>query len=202
MATKDDNTGSGLGLSMVYGIVKQSGGYTWIESSPGAGTAVHVLLPAIDGDVVPRGELRAPSPTAVPVVGGTILLVEDNPDVRVLFSTFLRQAGYRVLEAADGRDALDTFEASAAEIDLVVTDVVMPNVSGPALASALRVRRPDVKVLYVSGCADQLEIDAAPGPRATLLHKPVTRTTLVGQVAALMQPGGSASTRTHGARVV
>jgi len=186
--TKDSTKGSGLGLSMVYGIVKQSDGYTWIDTSPGAGTAVHVLLPAVDAPVGPRRQrhdtlVQVPPPAPA----ATILLVEDDPEVRNLFSRFLDRAGYTVIEAVDGRDALETFDARASEIDLVITDVVMPNVSGPALASALRARRPDIKVLYVSGYAEQLEADAATGPNATLLHKPVTRTRLVDEVAALLR---------------
>jgi len=186
--TKDSTKGSGLGLSMVYGIVKQSDGYTWIDTAPGAGTAVHVLLPAVDAPVGPR---RQRHDTLVhvppPAPAATILLVEDDPEVRNLFSRFLDKAGHTVIEAVDGRDALETFDARASEIDLVITDVVMPNVSGPALASALRARRPDIKVLYVSGYAEQLEADAATGPNATLLHKPVTRTRLVDEVAALLR---------------
>ena len=186
--TKDSTKGSGLGLSMVYGIVKQSDGYTWIDTSPGAGTAVHVLLPAVDAPVGPRRQrhdtlVQMPPPASA----ATILLVEDDPEVRSLFSRFLGQAGYTVIAAVDGREALETFDARAREIDLVITDVVMPNVSGPALASALRARRPDIKVLYVSGYAEQLEADAATGPNATLLHKPVTRTRLVDEVAALLR---------------
>ncbi|MEP7116935.1 MAG: ATP-binding protein [Acidobacteriota bacterium] len=185
--TKDSTKGSGLGLSMVYGIVKQSDGYTWIDTAPGAGTAVHVLLPMVDAPVGPR-RLRhdtlaqAPPPTA----GTTVLLVEDDPEVRHLFARFLEKAGYTVIEASDGRAALDTFDTRADDIALVITDVVMPNLSGPALASALRARRPDIKVLYVSGYAEQLDATAATGPNATLLHKPVTRAALVAEVAALL----------------
>ena len=186
--TKDSTKGSGLGLSMVYGIVKQSGGYTWIDTAPGAGTAVHVLLPAVDAVVGPRRRRHDTLVQPFPLhATATVLLVEDDPEVRSLFSRFLDQAGYTVIEAIDGRDALETFDARSAEIDLVITDVVMPNVGGPALASALRARRPEVKVLYVSGYAELLEATAATGPNATLLHKPVTRATLVDAVAALLR---------------
>jgi signal transduction histidine kinase/DNA-binding response OmpR family regulator len=183
--TKDASRGSGLGLSMVYGIVKQSGGYTWIESAPAAGTTVHVLLPAVDAAVEPEtADALTPLSTNV-AVSGTVLLVEDDPEVRALFATFLRHAGYDVLEAADGREALEVFERRGAAVDLVVTDVVMPNVSGPALAGALRARRPDVKLLYVSGYSEQVE--SGPGePGAVHLPKPVTRTVLLRQVAALL----------------
>jgi len=191
--TKDAARGSGLGLSMVYGIVKQSGGYTWIESTPGVGTAVHVLLPAVDAACASR-PLAAPSVAAdAPAAGGTVLLVEDDPEVRALFATFLTHAGYHVLEAADGREALEVFERRAAAVDVVVTDVVMPNVSGPALAGALRARRPDVKLLYVSGYNEQGEPGPSGEPGAVHLPKPVTRAALLRQVAALIgRPAGPA----------
>jgi two-component system, cell cycle sensor histidine kinase and response regulator CckA len=186
--TKDSTKGSGLGLSMVYGIVKQSDGYTWIDTSPGAGTAVHVLLPAVAAAVGPRRQRHDTLvQTTAPPAGATVLLVEDDPEVRSLFSRFLDKAGYAVIEAVDGRDALETFDARGVDIDVIITDVVMPNVSGPALVSALRARRPDIKVLYVSGYAEQLEATAATGPNATLLHKPVTRSMLVDEVAALLR---------------
>jgi signal transduction histidine kinase/DNA-binding response OmpR family regulator len=183
--TKDVSRGSGLGLSMVYGIVKQSDGYTWIESAPGAGTTVHVLLPGVDGAVENRQADHAPSTAANGVVTGTVLIVEDDPEVRALFAAFLRHAGYDVLEAADGREALDVFERRAEPVDLVVTDVVMPNVSGPALAGALRARCPDVKLLFVSGYNEQT---AGPAAESGTVHlpKPVTRAVLLRQVAALL----------------
>ena len=190
--TKDSTKGSGLGLSMVSGIVKQSDGYTWIDTAPGAGTAVHVLLPAVLDQTLPAPR---PRETAAPVLdeplSATVLLVEDDPEVRGLFSRFLERAGYTVIEAADGRDALEIFEARHDDIDLVITDVVMPNVSGPALTTAIRARRPDVKVLFVSGYADELEAGIAHAPHTVLLHKPVTRQILVDQVSALLR--GSAS---------
>ncbi|MEZ5420306.1 MAG: response regulator [Vicinamibacterales bacterium] len=185
--TKDSSKGSGLGLSMVYGIVKQSDGYTWIDTAPGAGTAVHVLLPAVQDGTRPAREAAAPlAPARVRPSAATVLLVEDDPEVRGLFSRFLENAGYTVIEAADGRDALETFEARADDIDLVVTDVVMPNVSGPALTSAIRARRPGVKVLFVSGYADELEAGTAHAPHTVLIHKPVSRQALVDHVSALL----------------
>ncbi len=190
--TKDALRGSGLGLSMVYGIVKQSGGYTWIDSAPSAGTAVQVLLPAVDAVVEPRRRRPAALPTPPPHPGGTVLLVEDDADVRALFSGFLRQAGFTVIEAADGRDALELFDGQPANVDLVVTDVVMPNMSGPALASALRARRAELKVIFVSGYADELDLERASPTPPAVLHKPVTRSALVRTVSAVMAGGAAA----------
>ena len=183
--TKDASRGSGLGLSMVYGIVKQSEGFTWIETAPGAGTSVHVLLPAVhDGDASAPREDTAP-PARIESTGGTVLLVEDDPEVRTLFTTFLRDGGYVVREAGDGQEALEMFERYADDIDVVVTDVVMPNISGPSLVSALRARKPDVRVLFVSGYTDQLELDSR-DPHAAHVAKPVTRSALLKHIATLM----------------
>jgi len=189
--TKDASRGSGLGLSMVYGIVKQSGGYTWIETAPGAGTSVHVLLPAVDEEIAAPHREDPAGPTRPDGSGGVVLLVEDDPEVRSLFSAFLRDGGYQVVEASDGQEALEAFERQAEAIDVVMTDVVMPNVSGPALASALRARRPEVKVLYVSGYTEQLEL-GGPEPNTTHLSKPVTRGALLKHLALLLgtaEPG-------------
>ena len=111
--TKDASRGSGLGLSMVYGIVKQSGGFTWIETAPGAGTSVHVLLPAVHDDDVPAPRDDAAASSRIESAGGTVLLVEDDPEVRTLFTTFLKDGGYVVLEAGDGQEALEIFERHA-----------------------------------------------------------------------------------------
>ncbi len=183
--TKDASRGSGLGLSMVYGIVKQSGGFTWIESAPGAGTSVHVLLPAVYEEATFGGREDQPASTRVDTHGGTVLLVEDDPEVRTLFTAFLRDGGYLVREAGDGQEALELFERYADDIDAVVTDVVMPNVSGPSLVSALRARKPGVRVLFVSGYTDQLEIDAA-DPLASHVAKPVTRSGLLKELSTLL----------------
>ena len=190
--TKDATHGSGLGLSMVYGIVKQSGGFTWIDSVPGTGASVHVLLPAVP-DAAPAATAGDEAqPQALPVRHGTILLVEDDPEVRALFSTFLRQAGYDVLEAADGRAAVEAFDARHRDIDVLMTDVVMPNTSGPVLAASLRARSPRLKILFVSGHADQLALDGGPPAGLAYLQKPITRMALLRQVATLL-PQSAAS---------
>jgi two-component system cell cycle sensor histidine kinase/response regulator CckA len=169
---------------MVYGIVKQSGGYTWIDSTPGAGTSVHVLLPAVEEAASPLRAEPAPAGPAV-AAGGRVLLVEDDPEVRRLFGAFLRAGGYLVHEAGDGDEALQEFERTGADIDVVMTDVVMPHVSGPSLVGALRARKPELRVLYVSGYTDQLDIDGH-DPLAAYVAKPVTRGALLDRVATLL----------------
>jgi signal transduction histidine kinase/DNA-binding response OmpR family regulator len=182
--TKDPSRGSGLGLSMVYGIVKQSGGFTWIDSTPGAGTSIHVLLPAVAEAASPVPD-KPPAARRTAAAGGRILLVEDDPEVRALFGAFLRDDGYLVVEAGDGDDALRAFERAGGDIDVVMTDVVMPHVSGPALVGALRARKLDLRVLYVSGYTDELEIDAR-DPLAVYVTKPVTRSALLHHVGTLL----------------
>ena len=152
--TKEVGKGTGLGLATVYGIVKQSGGYIWVYSEPGHGTTVKVYLPRVPG----VAEAPAPSPAPAPreVRGGheTVLLVEDAAPVRALARRSLEAHGYRVLDASDGPGALELSARHGAPIDLLVTDVVMPGMSGRELAERLAPVRPGMKVLYTSGYTD------------------------------------------------
>ncbi|HEX6643324.1 MAG TPA: ATP-binding protein [Gemmatimonadales bacterium] len=154
--TKPIGQGTGLGLAMCYGIVKQADGHIAVESAPGTGTTIRVRLPAL-----PAGVDAEPIPT-VPqgdAVGGTesILLAEDNPAIRELAARTLREAGYRVLEAEDGIRARELADAPGATFDLLVTDVVMPGQTGRELAAALRRSRPSLPVVFMSGYSDVAE---------------------------------------------
>jgi PAS domain S-box-containing protein len=147
--TKEKGAGSGLGLSTAYGIVKQSGGYIWVYSEPDRGTTFKVYLPRIDG-----GDAAEPARAAEPLPAqatGTILLVEDEDGVRALVRETLRRAGYSVLEAASGPEGLEAAGRHEGKIDLMVTDVVMPQMSGRELAERMAALRPETRVLYVSG---------------------------------------------------
>lgn len=152
--TKEKGTGTGLGLSTAYGIVKQNGGFIEITSSPGAGTEVSILLPRLS-DGLPRPAL-APTPARELTGGETLLLVEDEPSVLALTRRVLAGRGYRVLAAQGGAEALRLAEAYQGPIHLLVSDVVMPSMSGPQVARALRELRPDVRVLYMSGYNEQV----------------------------------------------
>ncbi|MEX1185738.1 MAG: response regulator [Gemmatimonadaceae bacterium] len=151
--TKKAGEGTGLGLSTSYGIVKQSNGHIWVYSELGVGTTLKVYLPR-SPDAPPLALPQAPSASAVAITE-TVLLVEDESSVRVLATRILREAGYRVLIAANGADAQSQFDRNESLIDLVLTDVVMPGVGGPELLARLHACNPTLPVLYMSGYTEQ-----------------------------------------------
>jgi two-component system cell cycle sensor histidine kinase/response regulator CckA len=146
--TKAVGEGTGLGLATVYGVVKQSGGYIWLYSEPGQGTTFKIYLPVVGAASVERGR-RDSMPVALE--GETVLVVEDEPSVRMIIGRVLREQGYRVLEAPHGQDALAIASDPATRIDLIIADVVMPGLGGRELATRLAERRPDVPILFTSG---------------------------------------------------
>jgi len=150
--TKELGKGTGLGLSTVYGIVKQSGGYIWIYSEVGKGAAFKIYLPRVD-ERAERYKHEA-APAEIPGGTETILLVEDEDIVRRLAKQVLESRGYRVIEAASGKDAIRLAEDKPDAIDLLLTDVVMPEMSGRELAGRLASLRPEIRVLYMSGYTD------------------------------------------------
>jgi CheY-like chemotaxis protein len=180
--TKPVGQGTGLGLSTVYGIVKQSGGYVWVYSEVDRGTTFKVYLPAVTGvpnaDDVER-ELT-PEPTGAPE---RILLVEDEPNVRRIAKRILERHGYTVLEASNGLEALRVMERRQEPIALVLTDLVMPEMGGRELASRLRVVSPTSRVLFMSGYTEDAVLrQSVMEPGAVFLDKPFTFDTLIRKV--------------------
>jgi two-component system cell cycle sensor histidine kinase/response regulator CckA len=191
--TKEVGKGTGLGLSMVYGIVKQTGGYVFCDSTVGKGTIFRIFLPrhvlTAEDEAAARAVLEpvARKPAADHTGAGTVLLVEDEDAVRALNARMLASKGYTVLEAASGQEALDLFEAEGGHVDLVVSDVVMPEMDGPTMLGHLRQRNPETRVIFVSGYAEEAFRKNLPeGEHFHFLPKPFTMKQLIEAVKAAM----------------
>ena len=183
--TTKKSAGTGLGLASVYGIVAQSGGFIDVTSVPDEGTTMAVYLPRV---VRERAELDGPVALPLRATGGeTILLVEDEDGVRAAARRILAAQGYTVLEAFDGAEALALAAGHNGTIDLLLTDVVMPRKTGPEVAAELLVQRPELKVLYVSGHADEKILPLAlDGPDTAFVQKPFTHDGLAAAVRELL----------------
>ena len=184
--TKAPGRGTGLGLSTVIGIVKQSGGKIEVSSELGKGTQFKVYLPACDGEA-PRTTTARGDPDELK---GTevILLVEDEPDLRELTASFLRESGYTVIEAKDGAQALSTSSSHEGVIDLIITDVLMPNMNGPEFVRRANLSRErPIKALFLSGYeAGDLRTSDVPEGGLQFLEKPYSRTALLTKLRALL----------------
>ena len=183
--TKERAKGTGLGLSTVYGIVKQSGGNIWVYSEPGKGTTFKIYLPLHDG--LAR-KAPAPKVSAAPRHGSeTVLVVEDEEDVRLLVSRVLRVGGYEVIAAGSGEEALRRSEGHHGKIDILITDVVMPHMSGRELAETISAARPDAKVLYTSGYTDNTIIHHGIFDEGThFIQKPFSVSGLLAKVQEVL----------------
>ncbi|WP_374465934.1 ATP-binding protein [Ferrovibrio sp.] len=195
--TKAVGAGTGLGLSTVYGIIKQTGGFIHVESAPGQGASFRIYLPRYrpkpEEIAASRNEAR---PDTRDLTGrGLVLLVEDEDAVRAFAARALRNKGYTVIEAASGEQALALPTDQLNRVELLISDVVMPNLDGPSLAAALRQSRPDLKILFISGYAeDSLRSSMAKSPHVNFLPKPFSLSQLAGKVKEVMDaepPGGN-----------
>jgi hypothetical protein len=179
---------------MVFGIAKQSGGYVWVESAPARGSTFFMLLPRTH----PLPEVPAPTECSADRIGNeTILVVEDQNEVRRLASVALRKSGYTVVEAANGNEAVALTEMFPDRIDLLVSDVVMPGISGGEVAKRLRERWPGLKVLFISGYSDDLIVRKATSAKdAGFLQKPFTSSILTAKVREILDtaPAGNKNT--------
>ncbi len=179
-------TGSGLGLSTVYGIVKQSGGYITVESQPQRGSTFNVYLPVVAANTMPVAPL--PAPAAVDVSGDeTILLVDNEDDLRSAATEYLESCGYRVLTAADGKEAIDISDKYDGVISLLISDIVMPKMNGRGLVEHIRKTRPETRILMISGYADDVVsrhgISLEP---ACFLQKPFTFHALSAKIRTIL----------------
>jgi two-component system cell cycle sensor histidine kinase/response regulator CckA len=187
--TKAVGAGTGLGLSTVYGIIKQTGGFIHVESAPGEGACFRLYLPrhkpTADDLPASRDDAR---PDSRDLTGqGLVLLVEDEDAVRAFAARALRNKGYTVIEAASGEQALALPEDQLDRVELLISDVVMPNLDGPSLAAQLRTRRPDLKILFISGYAeDSLRTNMAKSAHVNFLPKPFSLSQLAGKVKEVM----------------
>jgi len=183
--TKEEGKGTGLGLATVYGIVKQSGGNIWCYSEEGMGTTFKIYLPRTleEEATVEKGE----ETTAIPKGQGVIFLVEDDDTVRELSVWILRRAGYTVLDTGNPEEAIERVRDYPGRVDLLITDVVMPGMSGRELAQRIAEIRPGVKVLYMSGYTDNAIVDhGVLEPGMAFLQKPFTPNTLAGKVREVL----------------
>jgi CheY-like chemotaxis protein len=183
--TKEKGKGTGLGLSTVYGAVKQIGGEIWIYSEPGLGTTIKIYLPEVNDPL--EAAKRKPGGERMPRGHETILVVEDEDEVRKLVVGILSKQGYRVLDASHGGDALLMLEENREPIHLLLTDVVMPGINGPDFARRMKFVYPDLRVLYMSGYADNVIFQHGILDQAmAFLQKPFTVERLAGKVREVL----------------
>jgi len=205
-STKEVGAGTGLGLSTVYGIVHQSGGFIFVDSAPGEGTTFSIVLPEYHEDAreaaTAKAAVRAAEEPADLTGAGTVLLVEDEDAVRMFGARALRNKGYKVLEATNGEAALDVINATDEPIDLIISDVVMPGMDGHTLVRLVRHERPGVKVILMSGYAeDAFRDEISRDPSIRFLAKPFSLKGLARkakEVLAGKSPAASGRPRSGG----
>ena len=187
--TKRVGAGTGLGLATVYGIVKQSGGYLALDSTVGQGSTFRIYLPRHPEKATSLARREGEEDNRDLTGTGTVMLVEDEEAVRMFSARALRNKGYKVIEAASGRAALDLMAESPDPIDLLITDVVMPEIDGPALVEEFRAARPGLKVIFISGYAESSFRNSADGASLHFLAKPFSLKQLAAKVKDVLAEG-------------
>jgi two-component system cell cycle sensor histidine kinase/response regulator CckA len=198
-STKEVGKGTGLGLSTVYGIVKQTGGFVYVDSEAGKGTSFRIFLPRHHAELEAQSDAGNGAAKETPTEArraadltwqGTILLVEDEEGLRSLNARGLRSRGYSVIEASNGIEAMEALEQKNGAVDLVVSDVVMPEMDGPTLLKAMRERNPDLKIIFVSGYAEDAFDKSVlrDDEQFAFLPKPFALSALVEKVKQTMAP--------------
>jgi CheY-like chemotaxis protein len=185
--TKAPGKGTGLGLSMCKSVVVQAGGTITLDSTPGRGSTFRVVLPAADAVADAPGPAAPPPAEPAAPAGATVLVVDDNPLVRGAAERLLAEAGYRVIAAAGGAEALASLASLQGRLDLIVTDVMMPRMSGVVLAERLRAAAPDLRVIFTSGYAGDDVAGRVP-PGALVLGKPYAPEQLLAMVRQALPP--------------
>jgi PAS domain S-box-containing protein len=181
--TKESGTGSGLGLSAAYGIIRQMGGRIAVDSTPGAGTTFRIYFPQIRSVAIQETSRNTMAPAQT---GGVVLVADDEEAVRQVLTSVLETNGYHVISATNGTDALSKARTHTGPIDLLLTDLVMPKMGGFELAEAFMHERPLSRVLFMSGYIDQRGLDHRTGSQVRLLHKPFDSDTILAEVRRLM----------------
>ena len=185
--TKDAGKGSGMGLASVHAIVRQNHGAITVNTTPGVGSTFNMYFPAVPADVLLPSRPSMYPASFVRASSSTILLVEDEDPLRAVVARMLAQAGYRVLDARTAKEACDLFEQHKDDVALLLTDVIMPDMNGPALAQRLVAIRPELRVLFVSGYTEELPVLNTPGNKSQFLAKPFSSATLINAVADLLE---------------
>jgi two-component system cell cycle sensor histidine kinase/response regulator CckA len=188
-STKEVGKGTGLGLSTVYGIVKQTGGFIFVDSEMGQGTTFRIFLPRhiVEVEEAPKPKAAEPARATDMTGQGTVLLVEDEDAVRSFAARALESRGYTVLAASSGAEALRVMAENDSAVDLVVSDVVMPEMDGPTLLKELRSKQPELKIIFVSGYAeDAFKKNLGDEERFVFLPKPFTLKQLIQAVKETM----------------
>jgi CheY-like chemotaxis protein len=187
--TKEKGKGTGLGLAMVYGIVKQSGGFIWVYSELGKGTSFKIYLPRLDQKEERVGTLQGG--WELPRGSETVLLTEDEQDVREIAREFLESGGYRVIEAKDGAEAIQLAGKHRENIQLLLTDMVMPGMTGQELAVQLQGEHPGLCVVFMSGYSEHAATEMANAdPSVRLLTKPFSRAAMLRTVGEILRGDG------------